>query len=282
MFGDNLSVISDTTIAATKTQNVEMKDKFRINMYIALPAAVLTIILLFLFARPEVIPEVASQDYKLIKVFPYIFVLVMALIGVNVFVVLASGVILSGFIGLFYGDFTLLSFGQEIYNGFTNMTEIFVLSLLTGGMAQLVTKEGGIEWVIQTVQKFISGKRSAKIGIGLLVSLADIAVANNTVAILITGNITKKISEKYEVDARESAAFLDIFSCIWQGLIPYGAQMLILLGFANDSVSPIEIIPLLWYQVLLGFFTIIYIFVPKISEITLKIVDRKNKKNEKI
>lgn len=282
MFGDNLSVISDTTIAATKTQNVEMKDKFRINMYIALPAAVLTIILLFLFARPEVIPEVASQDYKLIKVFPYIFVLVMALIGVNVFVVLASGVILSGVIGLFYGDFTLLSFGQEIYNGFTNMTEIFVLSLLTGGMAQLVTKEGGIEWVIQTVQKFISGKRSAKIGIGLLVSLADIAVANNTVAILITGNITKKISEKYEVDARESAAFLDIFSCIWQGLIPYGAQMLVLLGFANDSVSPIEIISLLWYQALLGFFTIIYIFVPKISELTLKIVDRKNKKDEKI
>ena len=162
------------------------------------------------------------------------------------------------------------------------MTEIFVLSLLTGGMAQLVTKEGGIEWVIQTVQKFISGKRSAKIGIGLLVSLADIAVANNTVAILITGNITKKISEKYEVDARESAAFLDIFSCVWQGLIPYGAQMLILLGFANDSVSPIEIIPLLWYQALLGFFTIIYIFVPKISEMTLKIVDRKNKKDEKI
>ena len=251
----------------------------KILFYIIL---ILTIILLFLFARPEVIPEVASHDYNLIKVFPYIFVLVMALIGVNVFVVLASGVILSGFIGLFYGDFTLLSFGQEIYNGFTNMTEIFVLSLLTGGMAQLVTKEGGIEWVIQTVQKFISGKRSAKIGIGLLVSLADIAVANNTVAILITGNITKKISEKYEVDARESAAFLDIFSCIWQGLIPYGAQMLILLGFANDSVSPIEIIPLLWYQALLGFFTIIYIFVPKISEMTLKIVDRKNKKDEKI
>ena len=162
------------------------------------------------------------------------------------------------------------------------MTEIFVLSLLTGGMAQLVTKEGGIEWVIQTVQKFISGKRSAKIGIGLLVSLADIAVANNTVAILITGNITKKISEKYEVDARESAAFLDIFSCIWQGLIPYGAQMLILLGFANDKVSPIEIIPLLWYQALLALFTVFYIFIPKISEIILKIVDRKNKKDEKI
>ena len=275
MFGDNLSVISDTTIAATKTQGVEMRDKFRINLYIALPAAILTIILLFIFARPDVVPEAVSHEYNLLKVLPYVFVLVMALIGVNVFVVLTSGILLSGIIGFIYGDFTLLSYGKEIYNGFTNMTEIFVLSLLTGGMAQMVTREGGIDWVINTVQKFIVGKKSAKLGIGLLVSLADIAVANNTVAIIITGGISKKISENNKVDLRESAAFLDIFSCVFQGMIPYGAQMLILLGFAAGKVSPTQLIPLLWYQLLLAIFTIIYIFVPQISSKTLNIIDRK-------
>ena len=275
MFGDNLSVISDTTIAATKTQGVEMRDKFRINLYIALPAAILTIILLFIFARPDVVPEAVSHDYNLLKVLPYVFVLVMALVGVNVFVVLSSGILLSGVIGFIYGDFTLLSYGKEIYNGFTNMTEIFVLSLLTGGMAQMVTREGGIDWVINTVQKFIVGKKSAKLGIGLLVSLADIAVANNTVAIIITGGISKKISENNKVDLRESAAFLDIFSCVFQGMIPYGAQMLILLGFAAGKVSPTQLIPLLWYQLLLAIFTIIYIFVPQISSKTLNIIDRK-------
>ena len=277
MFGDNLSVISDTTIAATKTQGVEMRDKFRINLYIALPAAILTIILLFIFARPDVVPEAMSHDYNLLKVLPYVFVLVMALVGVNVFVVLSSGVLLSGIIGFIYGDFTLLSYGKEIYNGFTNMTEIFVLSLLTGGMAQMVTREGGIDWVINTVQKFIVGKKSAKLGIGLLVSLADIAVANNTVAILISGGISKKISENNEIDLRESAAFLDIFSCVFQGMIPYGAQMLILLGFAAGKVSPTQLIPLLWYQLLLAIFTMIYIFVPQISDKTLNFID-KNKK----
>ena len=274
MFGDNLSVISDTTIAATKTQGVEMKDKFRINLYIALPAAILTIILLFFFARPDVVPEAMNYDYNLVKVFPYIFVLVMALAGVNVFVVLTSGILLSGIIGFIYGDFTLLGYGKEIYNGFTNMTEIFILSLLTGGMAQMVTRQGGIQWVIDTVQKFIVGKKSAKVGVGLLVSLADIAVANNTVAIIITGGISKKISEKNNVDLRESAAILDIFSCIFQGLIPYGAQMLILLGFAGDKVAPTQLIPLLWYQLLLGVFTLIYIFVPQISKKALSILDK--------
>ena len=157
------------------------------------------------------------------------------------------------------------------------MTEIFVLSLLTGGMAQMVTREGGIDWVINTVQKFTVGKKSAKLGIGLLVSLADIAVANNTVAIIITGGISKKISENNKVDLRESAAFLDIFSCVFQGMIPYGAQMLILLGFAGDKVSPTQLIPLLWYQLLLAVFTIIYIAFPQISNKTLSFID-KNKK----
>lgn len=274
MFGDNLSVISDTTIAATKTQGVEMKDKFRINLYIAAPAAILTIILLLIFGRPEVVPEAISNDFQFIKIIPYIFVLAMALIGINVFVVLTAGVLLSGAIGFMYGDFTLLTFGQEVYNGFTNMTEIFILSMLTGGMAQMVTKEGGIQWVIEAVQKMIIGKKSTKLGIGLLVAFTDIAVANNTVAIIINGSIAKQLSEKHDVDLRESAAFLDIFSCIMQGIIPYGAQMLILLGFANDLVSPTQLIPLLWYQILLGVFSIIYIAFPQISNKVLASLKR--------
>lgn len=275
MFGDNLSVISDTTIAATRTQGVEMKDKFRINLYIAAPAAILTIVLLLIFGRPEIIPVVQIHEYNLIKVIPYIFVLIMALVGVNVFVVLTAGVLLSGIIGFMYGDFTLLTFGQEIYNGFTNMTEIFILSMLTGGMAQMVTEAGGIQWVIESVQKMIIGKKSAKLGIGVLVGLTDVAVANNTVAIIINGSIAKQIAEKHDVDLRESAAVLDIFSCVMQGIIPYGAQMLILLGFANDLVSPTELIPLLWYQILLVIFSIIYIVFPKISDKVLSALDSK-------
>lgn len=275
MFGDNLSVISDTTIAATRTQGVEMKDKFRINLYIAAPAAILTIVLLLIFGRPEIIPVVQIHEYNLIKVIPYIFVLIMALVGVNVFVVLTAGVLLSGIIGFIYGDFTLLTFGQEIYNGFTNMTEIFILSMLTGGMAQMVTEAGGIQWVIESVQKMIIGKKSAKLGIGVLVGLTDVAVANNTVAIIINGSIAKQIAEKHDVDLRESAAVLDIFSCVMQGIIPYGAQMLILLGFANDLVSPTELIPLLWYQILLVIFSIIYIVFPKISDKVLSALDSK-------
>lgn len=266
MFGDNLSIISDTTIAATRTQGVEMRDKFKINSFIAIPAAFVTALLLIIYGKPEIVPNMLTYDFNLIKIIPYIFVLVMAIMGWNVFTVLTGGIVLSGLIGFYYGDFTILTFGKEIYNGFTSMTEIFLLSMLTGGLAQLVTKEGGIQWIIESIEKIIVGKRSAKIGIGFLVSLVDMAVANNTVAIIINGNIAKKISEKYEIDLRESAAFLDIFSCVAQGVIPYGAQMLILLSFSKGEVSPINIIPLLWYQMILGIFTMIYILIPKLSE----------------
>ena len=274
MFGDNLSVISDTTIAATKTQGVEMRDKFRVNLFIAAPAAILTIVLLFMFGRPDVVPEAMSYDFNIVKVLPYIFVLVMALIGINVFVVLASGVLLSGLIGFAYGDFTLLTFGQQVYNGFTNMTEIFILSMLTGGMAQMVTKQGGIQWVIEKIQTMVVGRKSAKFGIGMLVGLTDIAVANNTVAIIINGEIVKQLSTKYEVDGRESAAFLDIFSCVAQGAIPHGAQMLILLGFAKGAVSPTQLIPLLWYQMLLFLFSLGYIMTPQLSHKVLSFLDK--------
>lgn len=260
MFGDNLSIISDTTIAATRTQGVEMRDKFKVNIKIAAPAAILTLILLIIFGKPDVAPETGEYVFNLIKVLPYIFVLVLSLIGVNVFVVLTAGIGLSGAIGLFYGDFTWLTYAKEIYNGFTGMTEIFLLSLLTGGLASLVTKAGGVEWIMNTIEKRIKGVKSAQIGMGLLVTLTDMAVANNTVAIIINGPIAKKISEKYGVDPKKSASVLDIFSCIAQGAIPYGAQMLIMLSFAGGKVSPFDIIPLLWYQMILAVITIGYIF----------------------
>ncbi len=260
MFGDNLSIISDTTIAATRTQGVEMKDKFKVNIKIAAPAAVLTLILLIIFGKPDIAPEAGIYAFNIVKVLPYIFVLALSLAGVNVFVVLTAGIMLSGAIGLFYGNFTMLGYAKEIYNGFTGMTEIFLLSLLTGGLAALVTKAGGVEWIMEAIQKRIKGKRSAQLGMGLLVTLTDIAVANNTVAIIINGPIAKKISEKYDIDPKRTASILDIFSCISQGAIPYGAQMLIMLSFTGGRVSPFDIIPLLWYQMILAIFTIIYIF----------------------
>lgn len=279
MFGDNLSVISDTTIAATKTQGVEMRDKFRVNLYIAAPAAIITVILLLVFGKPDHVPHIEVLAYNFLKVLPYLVVLVLAITGINVFVVLTSGIFLSGIIGLAHGDFTLLSLTNEIYNGFLGMNEIFLLSLLTGGLATMFTKAGGIQWLIEQIQKIIVGKKSAKIGVGLLVAVTDMAVANNTVAIIINGSIAKKICQKYNVDLRESAAILDIFSCIFQGLIPYGAQMLILLGFTAGKVSPLDIIPLLWYQLLLFIFTVVFIFFSINEKIIAKLDKNKVKAN---
>ncbi|MGY0394718.1 Na+/H+ antiporter NhaC family protein [Fusobacterium sp.] len=259
MFGDNLSVISDTTIASTRTQGVEMKDKFRVNLNIALPAAILTVILFFLFGAPKTIVNLEVLDYSFLKIVPYLSVLILALSGINVFVVLTLGIVIAGIIGIFHGNFTFLTLSKEIYNGFTGMNEIFLLSLFSGGLANMTSKAGGIQWLIGHIQKLIIGKKSAKLGIGILVSLIDMAVANNTVAIIISGPIAKNISKKYDIDPKESAAILDIFSCIFQGIIPYGAQMLILLSFASEKVSPIELISLLWYQMLLLVFTLIFI-----------------------
>ena len=245
--------------AATRTQGVEMKDKFRVNLSIALPAAILTIILLLIFGEPETVTNIDILNYNLLKILPYITVLVMAISGLNVFIVLTSGIIISGLIGIISRDFSFLSLSKEVYNGFLGMNEIFLLSLLSGGLAALTSKAGGIQWLIEHIQKLIIGKKTAKLGIGLLVSVTDIAVANNTVAIIINGSIAKNITKKYNIDPKESAAILDIFSCIFQGLLPYGAQMLILLNFAHEKVSPFDLIPLLWYQIFLFIFTIIFI-----------------------
>ena len=262
MFGDNLSIISDTTIAATTTQNVEMKDKFRINIYIAIPAAVITIILLFFFSgNPEII-EGATYNYSFLKVIPYLFVLIFAVAGMNVFGVLTSGIFLSGVIGFFSGELTLLSITKEAYSGFTSMQNVFLVSLITGGLAYMILKEGGIQYLVNSIEKRVGGKKSGELGISALVALTDAAIANNTVSIIINGPIAKRISNSFKIDPRKIASLLDIFACVMQGALPYGAQILMVMGLTKGAVGPIDIIPLLWYQMLLAIFGILSIYIP--------------------
>lgn len=248
MFGDNLSMISDTTIAATRTQGCEMRDKFLMNFKIALPAAILTIIVMIIFGVSGQIPT--DLEYSIVKILPYISVLVLALLGVNVFLVLIIGTVLGGVIGLLDGSFTLIAFTQTIYEGFTSMQEIFILSLLVGGLAALISKDGGVDYLLHAITSRIKSIRGAEAGIGALVSVADICTANNTVAIVITGPMAKQIADENGVDPRRSASILDIFSCVWQGIIPYGAQLL--LAGQLSQLSPLEIMPSLYYPYLLG------------------------------
>lgn len=265
MFGDNLSVISDTTIAATRTQNVAMKDKFRANIKIALPAAIITFVILLVVGKPEGEVELGDLSYNFILIIPYLFVLITALAGMNVFLVLTSGIVLSGIIGIFTGGLTMMTFAQNIFDGFSGMFEIFLLSLLTGGLSYMVSSNGGIEWLVQKIRGFAKDVKSAEVSIALLTLLTDAATANNTVAIIIDGPVAKEISKDFIVDPRRSASFLDTFSCVMQGIIPYGAQVLIAAGLTKElgalAVSPVQIIPFLWYQALLAVFAIISIFV---------------------
>ncbi len=265
MFGDNLSVISDTTIAATRTQNVGMKDKFRANIKIALPAAIITFVILLVVGKPEGEVDLGDLSYNFILIIPYLFVLITALAGMNVFLVLTSGIVLSGIIGMITGGLTMMTFAQNIFTGFSGMFEIFLLSLLTGGLSYMVSSNGGIEWLVQKIRGFAKDAKSAEVSIALLTLLTDAATANNTVAIIIDGPVAKEISKDFKVDPRRSASFLDTFSCVMQGIIPYGAQVLIAAGLTKElgalAVSPVQIIPFLWYQALLAVFAIISIFV---------------------
>lgn len=262
MFGDNLSVISDTTIAATRTQNCELKDKFKVNFYIALPAAVLTFVLLIIFGKPETIVPIKKLDYNLVKVIPYILVLGLAISGFNVFLTLGVGIVVAGIVGISYGDLTPLTFAQNIYAGFTGMNEIFLLSMFTGGLAHMVTQHGGLQWILEKIQSVVKNEKTAQIGISAIAAAADMAVANNTVAIIITGPIAKELSRKYKVDPRKSASLLDIWTCIFQGFIPYGAQILLAGSLTAGAVSPLALFPFLWYQQLLAVFTLISMFIP--------------------
>ena len=271
LFGDNLSMISDTTIAATRTQDCEMKDKFIFNSKIALPTAFITLILLYFTTSSPSAVEI--HDYQFIKVIPYIAILVMAVSGINVFIILLAGIVFSGIIGVFTIEgYTLLTFSQEMYNGYASMNEIMILSMMLGGLGELIKHNGGIAYVLQAIDRFAknsSGKNRQKAGewsIAALVSFADICLANNTVAIILTGGLAKEIKDKNGIDSRRSASILDMASCVFQGLIPYGAQLL--LAGSLSKISPMEIAMNNWYCMLLGLAVILSILFgfPKIKQ----------------
>lgn len=266
MFGDNLSFISDTTIAATRSQGVEMRDKFRMNIIIALIAGVITFALLVVFGSPEKPPLVDNLPYNILKIIPYIFVLIAALSGVNVILVLMGGIILAAAIGMLTSSFTLIEATSSMGAGMLNMAEIYILSMLVGGLAAMCRRDGGFDWLMKKLTKNVKSRAGAEGTIAALVSVVDLAAANNTVAIIITGPLAKELSHRFKVDPRRSASLLDIFSCVFQGLIPYGAQALLAMSLTVEAtgtaINPIKVIPNTWYCIILAVVALISIFIP--------------------
>lgn len=259
MFGDNLSVISDTTIAATQTQGAQMRDKFRENVWIALPAALITLVVLALLPAPHHVASVAAASPWL--ALPYLVVLVLAVAGVNVLAVLALGVILAGGIGMvMQPDYTLISFTADTWKGFQGMFEITLLTIFVGGLAELMRAQGGLAWLTRQIMRIggkRAGKRTGEAGIAMLGAVTDVFTANNTVAILVTGSVAKDLAEHHAISPARSASLLDIFSCILQGMLPYGAQILLAASIA--SLSPLAIVGNVYYCWLLAVVTIIAI-----------------------
>lgn len=266
MFGDNLSMISDTTIAATTTQGVGMKDKFRVNLLIAVPAAIVNIILLIIFGRPE---SAAALEGGLncvwYLILPYILVFVLAIIGINVFIVLILGILSAEVIGVLSGAFSVAEGMNAVYSGVTGMDEVFYLTLLMAGIAAMVQHNGGVEWLLGKINTSVKNAKSAQLLIAFIVAVLDLATATNTVAIILSGDLAKKISRKYKVDPRRTASLLDIFSCVFQGILPYSGQLLLAAGFtaaAGYSLTAVNFIPYIWYSLLLGVFGILSIYLP--------------------
>lgn len=249
MFGDNLSFISDTTIVATRTQGCEMSDKFKVNFRIALPVAILTAVL-YVWLGLGVHESYLPEHIEWVKVLPYLVVLVAAIAGMNVMLVLFLGILLSGITGLLTGAFDIWAWNAAMGNGITGMGELIIVTLLAGGMLEMIRYNGGIEWIIQKLTARIDSARGAEVSIAGLVSFANLCTANNTIALIMAGPIAKDIATRFHIDPRRSASLLDIFSCFVQGMIPYGAQMLMASGLGN--VSPLEIMQYLYYPYLLG------------------------------
>lgn len=247
-FGDNLSFISDTTIAATSSQGCSMKDKFRVNFYITLPAAVV-ILAIYTFMGMDMHTSTSSYDVNIWKVIPYIAVLLTAIMGLNVSIVLVIGIIMTLAVGLGTGAAGLFPLLHAMGDGITSMGELIIVTMLAGGMFEVVRRNGGIEYIIEKISSRISGKRGAESVIALLVAIVDVCTANNTVAIISVGNIAKRISQKYSIDNRRAASILDTSSCCVQDIIPYGAQMLMASGLSQ--LAPMEIIPYLYYPMAL-------------------------------
>lgn len=263
MFGDNLSMISDTTIAATRTQGVEMREKFKMNFWIALPAATITF-LLYSFGTglgDATLP--VSQPYSLLLITPYLFVLTAALFGMPVIWVLILGIIISLFIGLLQPSGNMWSLIQSINTGMASMFELSVVCLVIGGIVGLIRLFGGIDYILHHVSQKVKTARSGEFGIATLTALVNATLANNTITILIVGPLAKSIAQKNNIDLRRSASILDTISCFMQGILPYGAQMLAALAVAHQQISPIDIMSYLYYPYLLGLATIIFILIRK-------------------
>lgn len=254
-FGDNLSFISDTTVVATQTQECRMSDKFRVNSMIVIPAAVVILIVYTVMGAGTKVPtQVAGVEYA--RVIPYLLVLVTAIAGMNVMAVLTMGTILCGAIGMMEnlmdipGSYNLFGWFAAMGNGVIGMGELVIIAMMAGGMLETIRENGGINFIIGKITAHVRNKRGAELSIAALVSFVNICTANNTVAILTVGNISKKIGDKFGVDNRKAASILDTFSCCVQGLIPYGVQMLLAAGLAH--VSPIDILPYLYYPIAIG------------------------------
>ena len=253
-FGDNLSFISDTTIVATQTQGVRMSDKFKANIYLAAPAA-LVVLALYVFLGQGVVAPSNVEWPAWYKVLPYVAVLVLAIEGLNVLVVLLIGILLAGVIGMVCGSFDLMGWMRAMGEGIIGMSELIIVTRLAGGMRALIRHNWGIEYLITILTRRINGKRGAKFTIALLVVLADLCTANNTIALITVGPVARDIADRYGVDRRMSASLLDTFSCFTQGLIPYGAQLLMAAGLA--AISPFDIIGYLYYPIALGIIAVL-------------------------
>lgn len=248
-FGDNLSFISDTTIAATRTQECDLRDKFRVNVRIVAPAALLTLAIYLVTGSVAAVPS-NPEPIAWVRVIPYLLVLVTAIAGLNVMKVLLLGIAASGVIGLASGSFSLMEWCGGMGRGITGMGELIIITLLAGGLLEMIRLNGGIDWIIDRMTRRISGRRGAEGTIAGLVCLANLCTANNTIAILTVGPIARSIADRFGVSRRRSASLLDTFSCFTQGLLPYGAQLLMAAGLAG--LSSLEIIRYLYYPILLG------------------------------
>jgi Na+/H+ antiporter NhaC len=265
MFGDNLSIISDTTIAAVRTQGCEMRDKFRMNFWIVLPAAILTFILLIV-VTPAAGAELEIGEYNLFKVLPYLVVLVGALAGLNVFAILVIGTVLALGVGVATASFAWTDMFSVLYDGIYNMYDITVISIVVACISALVREAGGIDALIGLIRRCIRSRKGAQVGVAALVMGVDIATANNTIAIVLSGPIAKEVSNEYNIDPKRTASLLDIFASVMQGILPYGAQLMYAVGgaaAAGITLSTISIIPYLFYPFLMGISALCFILFQK-------------------
>lgn len=264
MFGDNLSMISDTTIAAVRTQGCEMKDKFKANFAIVLPAAIITAALFYFIGSGSSYKTATNLDYNFIQVVPYLMILIGALAGVNVFALLGGGTIISIFVGLYTNSFASSKILMLTGSGLSAMYEIAIIAILAACISALVRLNGGFAWILGTVQNHVGGVKGAQLGIGALSLMMDIATANNTIAIVLAGPLAKKIAETYKISSKRAASLLDIFSSVGQGLLPYGAQLLS--AAALTKLTPLDIMPYLYYPILMLVCVFIFVFISKEHE----------------